>query len=266
MVNTELEVHTKFPYQSLNFQPYVFLMILKRIKKLINEFRFRDERLRAQNDELEWAHIYHDTIKDKEWLKNLAISPGRWAGNYSLLYVLVRILSDFKPNKIIEFGLGESSKIVSSFLKNELQNSTHLIIEQDENWIESFRSRFNLSKNSELLHLPLEIKKVKSFPVKSFNHIEKKVNGVFDLYIVDGPVYSSNYSRYDICLLAERFRPGDEFIIVIDDYSRAAEKETVTDLVNQLSSKEIKTHTGVYAGNKSQIIIATEKYRFVTTL
>ena len=55
-------------------------MILKKIKQLINEFRIRDENLKLQNEnlklqnenlktqnaELEWAHIYHDTIKDKE--------------------------------------------------------------------------------------------------------------------------------------------------------------------------------------------------------
>jgi hypothetical protein len=242
-------------------------MLLKKIKNLINEFKFRADKLKAQNAELEWAHIYHDTIRDREWLKNLAISPGgSWAANYSFLYVLVRVLSDYKPNKIIEFGLGESSKIVSSFLNNELQNSTHLIIEQDETWIEAFRSRFNLSKNSELLHLPLEVKTVKGFPVKSYSSIQKNISGVFDLYIVDGPVYSANYSRYDICLLAERFRLNDEFIIIIDDYSRVGEKETVSDLIHQLNTKGIKIHTGVYSGNKSQIIIATEKYRFATTM
>ena len=199
-------------------------------------------------------------------MKNLAISPGRWAGNYSFLYVLVRILSDYKPKKIIEFGLGESSKIVSSFLNNELQNSTHLIIEQDENWIEAFKSRFNLSKNSELLPLPLEVKMVNGFPVRSYHSIEKKVNGIFDLYIVDGPLYSLNFSRYDICLLAERFILNDEFIIIIDDYNREGEKQTITDLINQLTVKGIETHTGIYGGNKSQIVIATEKYRFATSM
>jgi len=241
-------------------------MFLKKIKNLVNEFKFRADKLKAQNNELEWAHIYHDTIRDKEWLKNLAVSPGRWAASYSFLYVLVRILSDYKPNKIIEFGLGESSKIVSSFLNNELVNSTHLIIEQDESWIEAFKSRFDLSKNSQVLHLPLEVTTVKGFPVKSYGGIQKNVSGVFDLYIVDGPFYSMNYSRYDICLLAERFSLNDEFIIIIDDYGRAGEKETVTDLINQLNTKDIKTHSTVYSGNKSQIIIATEKYRFVATM
>ncbi len=232
----------------------------------IDEFRITAETLKAQNDELIWAHIYHDTIKNKKWLKNLAVSPGRWAVNYSFLYVLVRILSDYKPTKIIEFGLGESSKIVSAFIDNELKNSTHLIIEQDESWAALFKSRFDLSKRSEILHLPLETKDVKGFPVNSYSSLNEKANLVFDLYIIDGPWGSENFSRYDICLLAEKFNPNDEFIIMIDDYNRKGEKETAIDLINILTSKGISTYTGIYSGNKSQIVIATEKYRFVTSM
>ena len=65
-------------------------MIIRKIKNLINEFRVKDEKLRLENEslkdeiaELEWAHIFHDTIKDRNWLKSVSISPGRWAANYS---------------------------------------------------------------------------------------------------------------------------------------------------------------------------------------
>lgn len=245
-------------------------MMVKKIKSIINEFRMNvrvnNEYLTKQANELEWANIYHDTIKDKEWLKNLAISPGRWAGNYSFFYILVRILSDHKPKKIIEFGLGESSKVISTFLDNELKNSTHIIIEQDQNWIKAFKSRFHLSLNSELLHLPLEIKTIKNYPVNSYTAIKEKVTGVFDLYIIDGPFGSDNFSRYDICTLAEQLKQKDEFIIIIDDYNRTGEIETAKDLINQLTRKGIKIFTGTYSGNKSQIIITTEKYQFITTM
>ena len=248
-------------------------MISKRIRKVINEFRSRDENQKLENEniknqlaELEWAHIYHDTIKDREWLKNLSLSPGRWAANYSFLYIIVRILSEYKPKRVLEFGLGESSKIVSSFLENALHESSHLIIEQDQNWIESFQSRFNLSPKSVILYLPLDEKNIKGFPVTSYNNIKGKVTEIFDLYIIDGPFGSENFSRYDIHLLAEKLNVDDEFIIIIDDYNRQGEKETVTDLLNQLAAKGLKMHTGVYKGNKSQIIIATKKYRFATSM
>jgi len=262
-------------------------MILRKAKQLIIEFReigeklenqnqtilVRNENLKKQNEtiisqnaELEWANIYHDTIRDKEWLKNLSISPGRWAANYSLFYILVRILSDYQPINILELGLGESSKVISCFLDNQLKDSNHVVIEQDASWISCFKTRFELSKNSEILHLPIETKIIKEFQVNCYREIEKKINHAFDLYIVDGPFGSTNFSRYDICLLAQNLNQKDEFIIIIDDFHRKGEKETVHDLINQLTVKGIKTFTGNYHGDKEQIVITTEKFRLATSL
>lgn len=262
-------------------------MIFKRTKQLINEFRNRldyvkdqnekiliqYENLKKQNDliasqnkELEWAAIYHDTIKDKEWLKNISLSPGRWAANYSLLYILTRILSDCQPKRILELGLGESSKIISCYLDNLLKDSKHWIIEQDEGWINNFSKRFELSKKSEIINLQIETRMIKGFPVNSYREIEKSINDSFDLYIVDGPFGSNHFSRYDICLLADKLNIKDEFIIIIDDYIRDGEKETVIDLLNKLKEKGIKTYTGNYFSSKGQIIIATQLYRFAASL
>ena len=241
-------------------------MFLKKIRSFIKELRSSNEHAKIQNDELRWGHIYNDTIRDKEWLKNLSVSPSKWAGNYSFLYILVRILSEYKPKSIIELGLGESSKIVSSFLTNELQSSTCLIIEHDLGWKEAFRLRFELGANSKVLHLPIKSKIIKGFQVNCYHNIEEKVDGIYDLYIIDGPFGSLRYSRYDICLLAERLSRNDEFIIVIDDYNRIGEKETADHLISLLTAKGIKTHTGTCEGAKSQIIIATEKHRFAALI
>lgn len=102
-------------------------MISRKIKLIIKEFLTKRNFLVGQSKEIEWAHIYHDTIRGRKWLEELAISPGRHAANYSFLCILTKILADFKPKKIIEFGLGESSKLISSFIVNELKESTHVI-------------------------------------------------------------------------------------------------------------------------------------------
>ena len=116
------------------------------------------------------------------------------------------------------------------------------------------------------MHLPLEEKKIKDFNVKSYKNIKEKVDETFNLYIIDGPFGSRNFSRYDICFLAEKLKMNDEFLIIIDDFNRSGEQETVNELLTQLTSKGLKLHSGVYRGNKSQIVIATEKYRFATSL
>ena len=216
--------------------------------------------------EAKWANVYHDSIRDKRWLDEVAIYPGRWAVNYSMLYLLVRILQLYKPEKIIEFGLGESSKLISKFIEYELHNSKHLILEESREWTENFISRFSLSQNSEIMHFDLVRKKIRGFNVNCYKDIKEKINETFDLYIIDGPTALRHYSRYDICWLAEKFSDEDEFIIIMDDYNRRSEKNTVRDLLRILKKKKLTFHTWEYDGSKSQFLIATNKYRYAITL
>jgi hypothetical protein len=237
---------------------------IKNIKSILIEFFNSDRKQLEQLTELEWAHIYKETIRGRKWLEELGISPGRWAGNYSFLYILTRVLIDYKPSRILEFGLGESSKLISACISNELQSSNHVVLEQSAEWIETFKTRYKLANNTSILHLPLIEISVNNYLVNSFKGIEV-VKDSFELYIVDGPFGSDRYSRYDICLLAANFSEGDEFIIIIDDYNRIGEKDTANALLEIFQKKGINVVTGVYSGNKSQIIIATERYKYSTT-
>ncbi|AMC10158.1 hypothetical protein Lupro_02340 [Lutibacter profundi] len=237
--------------------------MLKKIKNLIRENRQLHKENLLQLKELEWAHIYHDSIRGKDWLEKLPLNIGRWAGNYPFFYLLNRILTDFKPNSILEFGLGESSKFVSTYLENELKNSNHLIIEQDETWHQNFKLKFQLSLLSKVAICPLYKRKVFNCDVNSYSGIEDIINQNFDLYIVDGPFGSENYSRYDIVELARDFTKNDEFIIIIDDYQRIGEKETVQELLKMLKEKGITIYWGEYSGNKSVGVLGTEKYKSV---
>ncbi|HQN16565.1 MAG TPA: hypothetical protein PLC90_09425 [Bacteroidales bacterium] len=246
---------------------------IRKAKNLIAEFRDRLNDLKATeniirnlNAELEWADIYHDTIRGKKWLRELSISPGRWAANYSFIYIITRILSDCQPKKIIELGLGESSKIVSKFVENELPDTTHLIVEQSLEWIEVFKSKFKLSSNSTILHLELETNIIKGFPVNTYKDIGNKIDEAFDLYIIDGPFGSSRYSRYDIISLTDKLNNNNEFIIVIDDYNRQGEQDTAQDLTDHLTKKGIEIFSGRFAGDKAQKVIVTKKYQFVLTI
>ena len=247
-------------------------MIGRRLRNLISLFALKIDRIAEQNDqlikqqdELEWASVFHDTIRGREWLQVLSFSPGRWAANYSFLYILVKILSDCKPDKIIEFGLGESSKIISAYLDNELTESSHLIIEHNESWIEEFKKRSFLAERSSILHLPLTVNNVGGFDVNCYSLIKEKVEGTFNLYVVDGPRGSDRYARHDICLLADRLTINDEFIIIMDDYERGGERETAEELEKMFLQKGILVHSGIYMGAKYQMVFATKKYEFIVS-
>ncbi len=239
-------------------------MIKKKIKTLLE--RFLQLGIAKQNKELEWAHIYHDSIRDKEFLKTLSLNIGRWAGNYSFFYVLNRILNDFKPKDILEFGLGESSKVISTYLDHYLTESNHTVIEQDDSWKNHFNNRFKLSSRSSIQILPLQKKNVKGFETNGYKNIEEYIKKKYDLYLIDGPFGSRNFSRYDIVNIVKKLNKNDEFVIILDDFDREGEKQTFNDLVELFKVKEIEIYYGSYEGTKSVAVLGTKKYQFVQSL
>lgn len=235
---------------------------IKVFKKLIN----RKNELILSTKETEWANYYHDSIRGVDFIEKLNLNVGRWAGNYTFFYLLNRILSDYQPKSIIEFGLGESTKFISSYISNKLHDTQHVVIEHNTKWKDSFLERFSVSNNSVIDICELKQNNVKGYSVNSYNNIEKYLNHKFDLYIVDGPFGSYRFSRYDIVKIVQNFEPNDEFIIIIDDYDRRGEKETTSVLISLFKQKRIPVFFSVYEGRKSVAILATTKYKYTNSL
>src|SRR5690606_2190089 len=162
-----------------------------------------------------------------------------------------------------EFGLGESSKFVSAFLDNYLTQSSHLVVEQNREWFENFTANFKLSKNTKVKICNSISKNVKGIETNSYENIDELTDTKFDLYIVDGPIGSAHYSRYDIVELSKAFTSEDDFIIIMDDYNRLGEQETVADLLNMLKERGIQVHKEVYSGSKSVMLITTDRYKYL---
>lgn len=231
-------------------------------EKIINDLRLNH----SQSKEIEWGLIYHDSIRGKAWLEELPLNVGRWAGNYSFFYILNRILNDFQPKNILEHGLGESTKMISAYLDNYLLESNHTVVEQSIDWINAFNKRFNLSERTKIIECKLITKQIKNHIVNSYKNYESKINTKFDLYVIDGPFGSNRFSRYDIIFLIEKVEVNDEFIIIFDDANREGEIDTYSEILTILNNKGIKTYSEIYSGNKSSIVISTEKYKFATSL
>ena len=240
--------------------------MIGKIKSLVRENRENQKRILLQAQEIEWAQVYHDSIRGKKFLINLQLNVGRWAGNYSFFYILNRVLMDYQPKSILEFGLGESSKFISSYLDNCLIESKHIIIEQDENWAKSFINRFTLSERSEIKIFPLEQIQIEAHISNVYSKLNEVIKKPFDLYVVDGPFGSDRYSRYDIVGQVKNLSKKNEFIIIVDDYERQGEKDTMLEVFKVLQCKNIDYYTKCYSGNKTQLLIATKKYKFAASL
>ena len=240
--------------------------MINKIKQKIKESLKLQQLSYLQLKELEWAHIYHDSIRGKKPLEELSLNIGRWAGNYAFFYILNRILSDYKPKSILELGLGESTKFISTYLDNYLQESKHTVVEHDKDWKSIFLKQFELFNGSEILIFDKVKKMIHGCEYFGYDNIESKIQKTYDLYIVDGPFGSEQFSRYDIVSLVNKLTNQDEFIIIIDDYDRKGEKETSDYLVELLRKKKVEIFTKVYVGNKSVSVIATKQYKYTTSL
>lgn len=241
--------------------------IIKKFRKKI-ELNFKEdiEELKNLHKENLWANVFHDTIKDKKWLQELSISPGRWAANYSLLYLLVRVLNNEKIHSILELGLGESTKLANAFIKNTNYIKRHDILEHDKNWLNTFERQFILSEHSQVHHTPLTEMDVFGFKVTSYEDIQMLSKKKYDLYLIDGPFGSNNYSRFDIVSLLANFEIHDQFVIILDDYNREGEKQTADYLLKLFQNAGMEIFSNVFTGVKSQLLIATSEYKYLTTV
>ncbi|MBQ7629457.1 MAG: hypothetical protein IJS81_04505, partial [Selenomonadaceae bacterium] len=100
-------------------------------------------------NELIWANVFHDAIKGCSWFpaESFSMNLGRWAVGYNYFYVVFRILNEFKPKKILELGLGQSTRLIGQYVKMH-ENCRHDIVEHDAAFAEVSQKNFNFSPAS----------------------------------------------------------------------------------------------------------------------
>jgi len=229
-----------------------------------NQINYKINSFSNQINEILKASIFNNTIADSKWLKIKSFSPGRWAVDYAFLYTLYRVLNDTHPKSILEFGLGQSSKLIHQYA-DYFKDVKALTCEHDEVWINFFMC----GKEGEY---PLKIQKIdleeieykgeKTLSIANLNSLVK--NEKYDLIVIDAPFGSPKYSRPQILNLIENIE--NSFCILMDDYDRNGEKETIQELFSILYSSNIKFCSTIYSGSKEHILICSENWKFLTTM
>lgn len=90
--------------------------------------------------ELLWARIFDFAIRDSEWFRRQTLNPGRWALGFPALYILFRTLEESRPQRILEFGLGESTRMTGQYAAH-FAGVELTVVEQNEEWKATFCSR-----------------------------------------------------------------------------------------------------------------------------
>lgn len=220
------------------------------------------QRLQTENYN---ANRFHDSIIDSPWLKYRGFSMGGWAIDYGFAYILFRVLNAVKPVNIIECGLGQSSKLVHQYAN--YYGAKAITCEQDADWI----TFFNQGKDGEYLInikiLEVEYVKYNGFETLSYKGFDEAFKGEkFDLLVIDGPWGSDHYSRSQLISCVKNNINYDRFCILLDDYERTGEQETIEEVKDVLSRKNVPFVCRVYGSEKQMFLICSKGMDFLTTL
>ena len=216
-------------------------------------------------EEINWGKIFDFAIRDSEWLKKQAFNPGRWAMGFPGLYILFRTLSEMRPRTILEFGLGESSKLTHQYRKHYPETDL-TIVEHDKEWKDVFcRTIFDVSDAVKIL--PIKTIGKGASEHHSYQDLIPAISGKkYDLVIIDGPWGSKRHSRNQILDIIREDLLAENFVILVDDANRRGERDTIRELEKLLRQREIPYAKGLYWGKKDSCIICSSDYRFLTSL
>jgi hypothetical protein len=216
--------------------------------------------------EVKNAQLFRGAIENCEWLRDKSFAPGGWAMDNAALYTLFCILNHVKPKNILEFGLGQSSKMVHQYAAF-FENVKALTVEHNPNWISSFYNGILEDIKANIKQLDMEKVQFNGFKTLTYKNINEIMRGDgYDLIIVDGPFGSKHYSRSQIIDFVKNGMP-EQFRIFIDDTERKGEKDTVKIICETLGDKGVKYFKKEYIGEeKDHTIIFSDDLKFLASL
>lgn len=243
---------------------FQYILAHLRITELLNNQYEIKQKLATQQTEILKGLIFNNTITDSEWLQYKSFSPGAWAADYGLLYTLYRVLNGMKPQSIIEFGLGQSSKMIHQYAKH--YGAKAITCEHDSKWIDFFRNECNEKYLVNIKSLELETINYKGYETLTYKNILQEFeNDKFELILVDGPFGSDHYSRPQIVDLAKN-NLHSRFCIIIDDCERQGEQETTKEVLEVLKEQGVECCFTTYSASKRHTLICSSDLKFLTSL
>ncbi len=242
---------------------------LNNLDKKIENMKTNSHTTERLSSEVLWSAIFNNTISNSDWLKDKKFSPGRWAAGYPFLYALYRVLDEWRPQNILELGLGQTTKMISQYaLSNPA--ASDMVVEHDSEWISFYEKSNVIPQNVEVCQLQITYNGTykDDDEVCAYEGLSTLLEGKkFDLICIDAPFggKAKKYSRVDIlnvlpdCL-------AKSFVIFVDDSNRNGEQATINEMLTILDKSGIKYHTGEYKGQKFTYVITSEDLKFFCTM
>lgn len=241
-----------------------------RVRNAVRKFLPMEEAVetRRNSRELLWADVFNSTIADSAWLVNRGFSPGRWAVGYGYLYVLYRILDELRPRRILDLGLGQTSRLIAQYAASD-QTVEHVIVESSDEWIDFFRRGTALPDNSRIIRLNTAFEPFREAErVRVYDGFAEKVGDrAFDLVSVDGPYGTDlpRYARIDLLKILPQGLAAD-FAVLFDDVNLRQNAAAAAVYEQTLTAAGVACGSAVYEGAKDFAVITSDSWKFLRTL
>ncbi len=179
--------------------------------------------------------------------------PLNSAANYSLMYLVSRLLQTFAFAHVVELGAGQTTLLIDAFRKRGILTGSVVTLEHDEGW----RKLVQEKVAHEVQMIPLSNSPYRGGYDLSKANIQPKI----DLLLIDGPpaINGKYLSRHSALPLLEML-DQDGFVIVIDDAERQGELELVAQISAVLTKKGTKYRVGDLLAGKRQTVIAAGRF------
>ena len=218
--------------------------------------------------ELNYAHLLRDGMRESSWVKKQTFDLHNWAANYSFIYLLFRILDKIEPRNILEFGLGQTTKLTTQYIAHKNPEAYLNVCEHNVDWIKIYQPELPKHEHIRINHLDLEYFEYRRKRNDKYAGLLEMVGDQkFDLIIVDGPVGGGkNLPRSNVVDLICHGNLSENFVIIFDDAERVGEKNTIRKAQTALRKKSIAFQTFERFGIKRQAYIVSKSRAFASFL
>jgi hypothetical protein len=205
---------------------------------------------------------YLELARRTPWLDEVPLASSRGGtANFSLLFVLLSILRHGHVARVLELGVGHSTRLLAQFVRDGAATLTS--VEHDAGWLERVALGHPYVT---AIHAPLAPVEVAGRRIHWYDC--PRPQGSFDLLLVDGPPAHARPIRYDrlgiLTWLPDVL--AEEFVIVVDDTSRRGERMLVQRMLARLEASGRRAARRDVVGWTCQSIVATTRFASILHL
>jgi predicted O-methyltransferase YrrM len=176
--------------------------------------------------------------------------PVKSAANYSLLYLILRAVTELPARRVLELGCGQTTLLLDD-LAAQLPLEV-VTLEQDSAWADRIQERVS----HRILPAPLVKKTVVGRLVETYAAEPASLGAEMDLLIIDGPVSERRHSRWGSLEYIEAFL-SENMILIFDDAERKGEQDTILATLGLFQERGLDYAISFTRARKSQCLIAT---------